>query len=38
MMMSLDLRPGAVIHYPYLWRWQRDRGESEGGKEKACLT
>ena len=29
---------GAVIHYPYLWRWQRDRGESEGRKERpVCL-
>ena len=32
--MSDGLRSGAVVNYPYLWRWQRDRGESEGRKER----
>ena len=34
MAMSLDLRPGAIIEYPYLWRWQQERGETEGRKER----
>lgn len=29
---------GAVIAYPYLWRWQHDKGETEGRKERpVCL-
>ena len=32
--MNADLRPGAIISYPYLWRWQRERGETEGRKER----
>lgn len=29
---------GTVIAYPYLWRWQRDKGETEGRKERpVCL-
>ena len=37
--MSLELRPGLVIRYPYLWRWQRDHGETEGRKERpACVV
>ncbi|MBV9287445.1 MAG: hypothetical protein JO288_06425 [Hyphomicrobiales bacterium] len=37
--MSLELRPGAIIHYPYLWRWQRDRGETGGRKERpVCVA
>lgn len=29
---------GAVIRYPYLWRWQHDRGETEGRKERpVCM-
>jgi hypothetical protein len=39
MMMSADLRPGSIIHYPYLWRWQRERGETEGRKERpVCVV
>ncbi|HLH47871.1 MAG TPA: hypothetical protein VKV96_00910 [Roseiarcus sp.] len=30
--MSINLRPGTIIQYPYLWRWQRERGETEGRK------
>jgi hypothetical protein len=33
--MSRDgLKPGAVIIYPYLWRWQDERGETEGRKDR----
>ena len=29
---------GAVIAYPYLWRWQHENGETEGRKERpVCL-
>ncbi|MGN6548999.1 MAG: hypothetical protein ACTHJ3_03775 [Pararhizobium sp.] len=29
---------GSVIRYPYLWRWQYDRGETEGRKDRpVCL-
>ncbi|MEQ8399304.1 hypothetical protein [Thalassobaculum sp.] len=28
------LRPGTVFHYPYLWRWQATRGETEGRKDR----
>jgi hypothetical protein len=38
-MMSADLRSGAIIQYPYLWRWQRQRGETEGRKERpVCVV
>jgi len=37
--MSSDLPSGTVIHYPYLWRWQRERGETEGRKERpVCIV
>jgi len=37
--MSAQLPPGTVIAYDYLWRWQRDRGEMEGRKERpACVA
>lgn len=30
---------GSVIRYPYLWVWQRDRGETEGRKDRpVCLV
>jgi hypothetical protein len=30
---------GDVIRYPYLWRWQSTRGESEGRKDRpTCLV
>jgi hypothetical protein len=32
MAMSIELRSGTIIQYPYLWRWQRERGETEGRK------
>lgn len=28
------LRPGTVLAYPYLWRWQETRGETEGRKDR----
>lgn len=29
---------GSVIRYPYLWRWQEERGETEGRKERpVCM-
>lgn len=37
--MSHDLRPGTLIHYPYLWRWQHERGETEGRKGRpVCVV
>jgi hypothetical protein len=31
--------PGAIVNYPYLWRWQRDRGETEGRKDRpVCVV
>ena len=27
---------GTVIRYPYLWKWQDKRGETEGRKERPC--
>ncbi|WP_342629131.1 hypothetical protein AAC691_04820 [Nguyenibacter vanlangensis] len=32
--MSVGLRPGTVLRYPYLWHWQDARGETEGRKER----
>lgn len=29
-----ELRSGDIIAYPYLWRWQRERHETEGRKER----
>lgn len=38
-MMAADLPRGAVIRYPYLWRWQSEGGETEGRKERpVCLA
>ena len=34
MAMSIDLRPGDIVRYPYLWRWQRDRNETAGRKDR----
>jgi hypothetical protein len=37
--VSVDLPSGAVIEYPYLWRWQRARGETEGRKTRpVCVA
>jgi hypothetical protein len=33
-----ELRRGDIIAYPYLWKWQRDRGESEGRKSRPVCT
>ncbi|GLK70213.1 hypothetical protein KHC23_20335 [Ancylobacter dichloromethanicus] len=32
--MTDDLRPGAIIQYPYLWKWQQEHGETEGRKDR----
>jgi hypothetical protein len=30
---------GSVFHYPYLWAWQRDSGETEGRKSRpVCMV
>lgn len=37
--MKPDLKPGAIVHYPYLWAWQHKRGETEGRKDRpVCLA
>jgi hypothetical protein len=37
--MRDDLRSGSIVHYPYLWRWQKDRGETEGRKQRpVCVV
>lgn len=34
-----DLRPGTIVSYGYLWKWQRDRAETEGRKERpVCVV
>ena len=38
-MAAPDLRQGAVFVYPYLWRWQSERGETAGRKERpVCVA
>ncbi len=32
-----DLQNGSVILYPYLWDWQRARGETEGRKDRETV-
>lgn len=35
--MAADFpKAGQVIEYHYLWRWQRDLGETEGRKKRPC--
>lgn len=30
---------GSVLRYPYLWTWQRDKGETEGRKNRpVCMV
>lgn len=30
---------GSIIRYPYLWTWQRDKGETEGRKTRpVCMV
>ncbi len=37
--MSRDFRSGDVFHYPYLWRWQGERGETEGREDRpVCVA
>lgn len=37
--MLFDLKPGTVIRYPYLWRREAQRGETEGRKIRpVCLA
>jgi len=31
-------RPGQVFEYHFLWRWQKDRGETEGRKRRPCCV
>lgn len=34
-----DLKTGVIIDYPYLWRWQHQRGETEGRKNRpVCVA
>ena len=37
--MSRSLRPGEIVAYPYLWKWQHEKGETEGRKERpVCVV
>jgi len=37
--VSVDLPSGTVMEYPYLWKWQRARGETEGRKTRpVCVA
>ena len=37
-MSSDPPQTGSVLVYPYLWRWQAEKGETEGRKERpVCL-
>jgi len=39
MTRSDELLPGSIVFYPYLWKWQRERGETEGRKERpVCVV
>ncbi|MGO1075265.1 hypothetical protein [Inquilinus sp. CA228] len=34
-----DLKSGVIVDYPYLWRWQQERGETEGRKDRpVCVA
>lgn len=35
-MMTMKLKPGTVLKYPYLWKWQSQRQETEGRKIRQC--
>ena len=38
-MSSSDIRQGLVLSYPYLWRWQAERGETAGRKDRpVCIA
>ena len=32
------IEPGTVLRYPYLWRWQAERGESAGRKFRPTVV
>ena len=32
----MQIEPGEVRLYPYLWARERDRGETEGRKDRRC--
>jgi hypothetical protein len=35
----MTLESGSIISYPYLWRWQHERGEDAGRKRRpTCIT
>lgn len=37
--MASGFKQGDVIAYPYLWRWQAERGETEGRKDRpVCVA
>lgn len=37
--MTEPLQSGSIISYPYLWAWQKQRGETEGRKDRpTCLA
>jgi len=37
--MSRRLQSGVVVNYPYLWRWQHERGRDNAEKERpVCLA
>ena len=39
MTTSGELRSGAIVSYSYLWKWQRERGETEGRKDRpVCVV
>jgi hypothetical protein len=37
--MTDRLESGLIVSYPYLWRWQQDRGRADGEKDRpVCLA
>ena len=36
--MADHVEPGAVLRYPYLWRWQAERGEHAGRKFRPTVV
>lgn len=31
-----DYKTGDILDFPYLWAWQKQRGETEGRKDRPC--
>lgn len=31
-----DYKTGDILEFPYLWAWQKQRGETEGRKDRPC--